>query len=89
MESKSMSGAPRVKAATNSNRMYTEHSREEDVKKRWKEAERSKQQAYQRKLDETQIEEKSLHDKLEQLKAEQTAAQKDMEKAMSYIEEGG
>ena len=31
---------------------------------------------------------KALHDELEQLKTEQTAAQKAMEKAMSYVEEG-
>ena len=78
-----------LKAATNSHRMYTEHLREGDAKKRQKEAERSKQQAYKRKLDEIRIEEKSLHDNLEQLKTEQTAAQKAMEKAMSYVEEGG
>ena len=56
-----------LEAATNSHRMYTEHLREEDAKKRQKEAERSKQQAYKRNLDEIWIEEKILHDKLEQL----------------------
>ena len=78
-----------LKVATNSHRLYTEHLREENAKKRQKEAEKSKQEAYKRKLDEIRTEGKSLHEKLEQLKIEQTAAQKGMEKAMSYVEEGG
>ena len=40
-------------------------------------------------FDEIRTEEKNLHEKLEQLKIEQTAAQKAMEKAMIYVEEGG
>ena len=54
-----------------------------------KEAEKSKQEEYKRKLVEITAEEKSLHQKLEQLKAEQTAAQKSVEKAKGYVEEGG
>ena len=78
-----------LKVTTNSHRLYTEHLREENVKKRQKEGEKSKQEAYKRKLDEIRTEEKSLLEKLELLKIEQTAAQKAVEKAMSYVEEGG
>ena len=69
-----------LKVATNSHRLYTKHLREENAKKRQKEAEKSKKEACKRKLDEIRVEEKSLHEKLEQLKIEQTAAQRAMEK---------
>ena len=72
-----------LKVAINSHRLYTEHLREENAKKRQKEAEKSKQEAYKRKLVEIRTEEKNLHEKLEQLK------QKAMEKAVSYVQEGG
>ena len=65
------------------------HFRLHFAKKRQKETEKSKQEAYKRQLDERRSEEKSLHEKLELLKAEQTAAQKVVEKAVSYVEEGG
>ena len=78
-----------LKVAINSHRLYTEYPRMENTEKRQKEAEKSKQEAYKRKHDEIRTEEKSRHEKLEQLKIEQTAAQKAMEKAMSYVEEGG
>ena len=58
-------------------------------RKRQKEAEKSKQEAYRRKHDEIRAEEKSQHEKLEQLKAEQTASEKAIKKAMSHVEEGG
>ena len=77
-----------LKAATNSQRLYTEHLKEENAKKRQKEAEKSKQEAYKRKLDEIRTEEKSLHEKLGQLEIEQTGAQKAMQKVMSYVEQG-
>ena len=63
--------------------------RERKCKERQKEAEKSKQEAYKRKLHEIRTEEKSLKEKQEQLKTEHTAAQKAMEKTMRYVEEGG
>ena len=41
------------------------------------------------KLEQIGAEKKSLHQNLEHLNAEQTAAQKAMEKSQSYVEEGG
>ena len=64
-----------LKVANNSYRMYMECLRQVNAKKRQKEIEKSKQEAYQRKPDEIKAEEKSLHEKLEQLKTEQTATQ--------------
>ena len=53
-----------LKVANNSDRMYMEHLTQENAKKRQKQAERSKQEAYKRKLDEIRAGEKSLHEKL-------------------------
>ena len=69
--------------------MCMEHLKQENAKKRQIEAEESKHQAYKKKLDEMSTEEKSLNEKPEQLKAEQTTAWKAMEKAMSYVENRG
>ena len=69
--------------------MYVEHPRYENGKKRQKAAEKSRLETYKRRLEEIRAEEKSLHEELEQLKAEQTAASKAMEKTMGYIQEGG
>ena len=52
------------------NRRYMKHLKQDNAKKRQKEAEKLKQQAYKSKFDEIRAEEKSLHEKLEQLKAE-------------------
>ena len=56
-----------LKVATNSHRPYTEHLREENAKKRQNEAAKPKQEAYKRNPEEIKTEEKSLHEKLEQL----------------------
>ena len=44
-----------------------EHLRQENVQKRLKESEKWKQEVYKRTLDEIRSDEKSLHEKLEQL----------------------
>ena len=48
--------------------LYNEHLREENAKKRQKEAERLKHEAHKRKLEEMKAEEKNLHETLKKLK---------------------
>ena len=62
-----------LKIANNSHRVYMEHPKQENTKKRQKEADKWNQEAYRRRFYEIRAEERSLHEKLEQLKAEQTA----------------
>ena len=53
-----------VKTAENSCRLYNEHLREENAKKRQTEAERLKHEGHKRKLEEMKAEEKNLHETL-------------------------
>ena len=77
-----------VKTAENSCRLYSEHLREENAKKRQKEAERLKHEAHKRKLEEMKAEEKNLHETLKKLKTEHMQAKEAMDRAMGYIDEG-
>ena len=78
-----------VRVAENSYRMYNEHLKEEQAKKRQTEMEKQKCEAQKRKFEEIKAEEKNLHEILKQLKEEDRKAKEAMDRAMGYIDEGG
>ena len=77
-----------VKTAENSCRLYNEHLREENAKKKQKEAERLHHEAHKRKFEEMKAEEKNLHETLKKLKGEHMQAKEAMDMGMGYIDEG-
>ena len=70
-----------VKTAEKSYRLYNEHLREEQAKER--------QKAQKRKLEEMKANEKNWHEKLKKLRTEEQDAKEAMDRAMSYIDQGG
>ena len=78
-----------VKLVQNSYRLYSQHLREEQEKKKQKEGEKEQAEAHKRKLSEMKQEEKRLHDRLDQLTCEHGAAKEAMQRAIRYVEEGG
>ena len=77
-----------VKLVQNSYRLYSQHLREEQEKKKHKEREKEQAEAHKRKLSEMKQEEKRLHDRLDQLTSEHGAAKEAMQRAIRYVEEG-
>ena len=78
-----------VKLVQNSYRLYSQHLREEQEKKKHKEREKEQAEAHKRKLSEMKQEEKRLHDRLDQLTSEHGAAKEAMQRAIRYVKEGG
>ena len=78
-----------VKAVQNSYKLYSQHIREEEQRKKTKEKEKEQAEAHKRTLDKMKQEEKRLHEKLEQLTSEHTAVEEAMQRATGYVEEGG
>ena len=73
-----------VKAVQNSYKLYSQHIREQQQRKKANEAE-----AHKRTLDDMNQEEKRLHEKSEQLTSEHTAVEEAMQRVKGYVEEGG
>lgn len=78
-----------VKAVQNSYKLYSQHMREEQDKKKTKEKEKEHAEACKRKQSELKKEEKQLHERLEQLTSEHTAVEEALQRAIGYVEEGG
>ena len=77
-----------VKLVQNSYRLYSQHLREEQEKKKHEEREKKQAEAHKRKLSEMKQEENRLHDRLDQLTSEHGAAKETMQRAIGYVEEG-
>ena len=77
-----------VKAVQNSYKLYSQHIREEQQRKKTKEKEKEQAEAHKRTLDEMK-QEKRLHEKLEQLTSEHTVVEEAIQRAIGYVEEGG
>lgn len=69
-----------VKLVQNSYRLYSQHLREEQEKKKHKEREKEQAEAHKRKLSEMKQEEKRLHDRLDQLTSEHGATKEAMQR---------
>ena len=68
-----------VKAVQNSYKLYSQHIREEQQRKKTKEKEKEQADTHKRILDEMKQEEKRLNEKLEQLTSEHTAVEEAMQ----------
>ena len=66
--------------------LYNEYLREEQAKERQKVL---RNEAQKRKLEEMKAEEKNWHDKLKKLRTEEQDTKEAMDRAMSYIDQGG
>ena len=77
-----------VKAVQNSFKLYSQHIKEEQQRKKTKEKEKEQAKAHKRTLDEMKQEQKRLHENLEQLTSEHTAVEEALQRATGYVEEG-
>ena len=78
-----------VKLVQNSYRLYSQHLREEQEKKKHKDREKEQAETHKRKLNKMNQEEKRLHDRLDQLRSEHGAAKEAMQRAIRCVKEGG
>ena len=78
-----------IKVFKKSHHLYIENLRQEAAKKSTKEAEKAKAETQKRKFKEKKAEERTLVEKLQNLKMEEREAHDAKGKAMSCIDEGG
>ena len=78
-----------VKAAEKSHLLYEEHLKQEQLKKQQKAIKKQEQVKKKMKLEEMQTEEKKLHEKVLVFWDEEKTAEEAMERAMSYVHQGG
>ena len=78
-----------VKLVQNSHKLYSQHLREEQEKKKHKGREKEQAEVHKRKLSEMKQEEKRSYDRIDQLTSEHGAAKEAIQRAIRYVEEGG